>query len=101
MSINRKIEFMFNNIPNRFNLSLNYLLSQKDNLNLVIKNECNTHMDMSIFADNIILYDINNDIYDVGEIDRKDAVVLSKIAQHINPDTKYKQTGMYFQIKGW
>jgi len=62
MSINRKIEFMFNNIPNRFNLSLNYLLSQKDNLNLVIKNECNTHMDMSIFVDNIILYDINNDI---------------------------------------
>ena len=48
-----------------------------------------------------IYYDINNDIYDVGEIDRKDAVVLSKIAQHINPDTKYKQTGMYFQIKGW
>ena len=62
MSINRKIEFMFNNIPNRFNLSLNYLLSQKDNLILIIKNECNTHMDMSIFEDNIILYDIHNNI---------------------------------------
>jgi hypothetical protein len=47
-----------------------------------------------------IYYDIDKDLYDVGEIDRKDAVVLSKIAQHINPDTRYKQTGMYFQIKG-
>jgi hypothetical protein len=48
-----------------------------------------------------IYYDIDKDIYDVGEIDRKDAVVLSKIAQKINPDTKYKETGKYFNIKGW
>jgi hypothetical protein len=48
-----------------------------------------------------IYYDIDKDIYDVGDIDRKDAVVLSKIAQHINPDTKYKETGKYFNIKGW
>jgi hypothetical protein len=48
-----------------------------------------------------IYYDIDKDIYDVDEIDRKDAVVLSKIAQHINPETKYKETGKYFQIKGW
>jgi len=47
-----------------------------------------------------IYYDIDKDIYEVNEIDRKDAVVLSKIAQHINPDTKYKETGKYFQIKG-
>lgn len=48
-----------------------------------------------------IYYDINKDIYEVDEIDRKDAVVLSKIAQHINPDTKYKETGKYFNIKGF
>ena len=48
-----------------------------------------------------IYYDINKDLYDVDEIDRKDAVVLSKIALHINPSTKYKETGKYFQIKGW
>jgi hypothetical protein len=48
-----------------------------------------------------IYYDIDKDIYDVGEIDRKDAVVLSKIAQHINPNTKYRETGKYFTIKGW
>jgi hypothetical protein len=47
-----------------------------------------------------IYYDIDKDLYDIDkEIDRKDAVVLSKIAQHINPDTRYKQTGMYFNIK--
>ena len=48
-----------------------------------------------------IYYDIDNDLYDVDEIDRKDAVVLSKIAQRINPSTKYKETGKYFQIKGY
>ena len=48
-----------------------------------------------------IYYDINKDLYEVNEIDRKDAVVLSKIAQLINPNTKYKETGKYFKIKGW
>ena len=48
-----------------------------------------------------IYYDIDNDLYDVGEINRKDAVILSKIAQHINPGTKYKETGKYFKIKGY
>ena len=48
-----------------------------------------------------IYYDIDNDFYEgVDEVDRKDAVVLSKIAQHINPNTKYKETGKYFKIKG-
>jgi hypothetical protein len=48
-----------------------------------------------------IYYDIDKDLYEVDEINRKDAVVLSKIAQHINPSTKYKEIGKYFQIKGW
>lgn len=49
-----------------------------------------------------IEYDIDKDLFNINhEIDRKDSVVLSKIAKHINPETKYKETGKYFQIKGW
>jgi len=52
-----------------------------------------------------IYYDIDKDIWDHDEakadIERKDAVVLSKIAMKINPDTKYKETGKYFKIKGY
>lgn len=49
-----------------------------------------------------IQYDINDDIYNIDqEIERRDAVTLSKIAKHINPETKYKETGKYFQIKGY
>jgi hypothetical protein len=57
--------------------------------------------DENKFVKDYIYYDIDEDIYDIGEIERKDAVVLSKIAQHINPETKYKETGKYFKIKGW
>lgn len=32
---------------------------------------------------------------------RRDSVKLGKIAASINPDTKYKETGKYFKIKGW
>lgn len=49
-----------------------------------------------------IYYDIDQDIYDLNEeIDRKDAVVLAKIASHINPNSKYRETGKYFKIKGY
>lgn len=49
-----------------------------------------------------IYYDIDKDIFSgIDEVERKDAAVLSKIAQHINPDTKYKETGKFFKIKGW
>jgi hypothetical protein len=48
-----------------------------------------------------IYYDIDKDLYDADEIDRKDAALLSKIAQKINPDTKYKETGRHFKIKDW
>jgi hypothetical protein len=48
-------------------------------------------------------YNVDSDEFNLGdiEIERKDAVILSKIAQHINPDTKYKKTGTTFKIKGW
>ena len=50
-----------------------------------------------------ITYDVNEDeFYGVEqEIDRKDSVKLSKIASFINPDTRYKETGKHFRIKGW
>jgi hypothetical protein len=35
------------------------------------------------------------------EIERKDATFLGKIASYINSNTKYKETGKYFNIKGW
>jgi hypothetical protein len=46
---------------------------------------------------------MDDDFYDNVDfpIDRKDARLLSKIAQKINPETKYKETGKYFKIKGW
>ncbi len=50
-----------------------------------------------------ITYDVSEDeFYGVEqEIDRRDSVRLSKIAAHINPDTRYKETGKHFRIKGW
>lgn len=51
-----------------------------------------------------IYYDIDKDVWSIDrEIERKDAVMLSNIAKHINPDTKYKewQSGPLFNIKGW
>ena len=62
MSINRKIEFVFTKITDNFNISLIYLLEQTNNLKQIIINECNTKMNLILFEENIILYDINNDI---------------------------------------
>lgn len=45
-------------------------------------------------------YYINDDKYTINyEIDKKTARTLSKIAQKLNPNTKYKQTSV-FKIKG-
>jgi hypothetical protein len=50
----------------------------------------------------IITYDIDNDLYDIDfKIERKSARILSKIAIKINPDTKYKENGKYFDIIGY
>lgn len=50
-----------------------------------------------------IKYDIVNDEFHNidGDIDRRDSVKLGKIAAVINPDTKYRETGKHFRIKGW
>ena len=50
-----------------------------------------------------ITYDVSEDeFYGIEqEIDRRDSVRLSKIASHVNPDTRYKETGKHFRIKGW
>jgi len=47
-------------------------------------------------------YDVDKDLYNINfEINRKDALLLSKIAQHINPETKYKNIGENFDIIGY
>jgi hypothetical protein len=49
-----------------------------------------------------IYYDVRKDQWGVDkEITRADARLLSLIAQHINPNTRYKSGGEGFQIKGY
>ena len=62
MSIHRKIDFVFTKTSDNFNIPLIYLLEQKDTLKKIIKNECNTKLNLILLEDNIILYDVNNDI---------------------------------------
>ena len=63
MSLNRTIEFIFNNITDKINLSVPYLLQQPEHLKSIIKNECKNRINFILFEDNIILYDIENDIF--------------------------------------
>ena len=63
MSIRRKIEFIFNNISGNLEIPLKYLLEQKDTLQLIIVKECVKQLNQEFIEDNIILYDINNDIF--------------------------------------
>ena len=56
----------------------------------------NRSMDRYVNEDD---YRING--YPIEEIERKDAVILSKIAQHINPNTKYKNVSTSFKLKGY
>ena len=62
MSINRKIDFIFTKPNDNFNISLIYLLQQNNNLKNIIINESNIKLNLIIFEDNIIIYDIDNDI---------------------------------------
>jgi hypothetical protein len=49
-----------------------------------------------------IYYNVRADQWEVDkEITRTDARILSLIAQHINPDTRYKSGGVGFDIKGY
>jgi len=49
-----------------------------------------------------IYYDVKKDQWGIDkEITRADARLLSLIAQHINPNTRYKSGGEGFQIKGY
>lgn len=63
MSIRRKIEFIFNNISGNLQIPLKYLLEQKDTLKLIIVKECIKQLNQEFIEENIILYDINNDIF--------------------------------------
>ena len=62
MSIKRKIEFVFTKNTDNFNMTLLYILEQKDNLHQIIINECNIKNTLTLFEDNIIIYNINNNI---------------------------------------
>jgi hypothetical protein len=49
-----------------------------------------------------VTYDVKGDSWDVeDEITRADARILSLIAQHIEPNTRYKSGGVGFRIKGY
>jgi len=49
-----------------------------------------------------VTYDVKGDSWDVeDEITRADARILSLIAQHIEPNTRYKSGGEGFRIKGY
>ena len=65
--------------------------------NIVINNEN--------ILDYAISYYPDHDHWALGEkvrlITRKDARILSLIAQKINPDTKYKNTTLHFDIEGY
>jgi len=63
MSIRRKIEFIFNNISGNLQIPIKYLLEQKDTLKLIIVKECIKQLNQEFIEENIILYDINNDIF--------------------------------------
>lgn len=53
-------------------------------------------------GDNIFHYYIDGDEYNINnEISRKDAFLLSRIALHVNPDSKYKEVARFFKIKGY
>jgi hypothetical protein len=50
-----------------------------------------------------INYDIDNDLWlNIDwKISRKDSRILGKIAEKINPNTKYKESSRHFDIEGW
>ncbi len=62
MSINRKIEFVFTKTSDNFDISLIYLLEQTNTLKQIIINECHTKKNLILNEDNIVIYDIYNDI---------------------------------------
>lgn len=61
MCIKKKIVFYFNTIKKTITIPLNYLLEQKDSLKKIIKDECNK-LNITLFEENIILYDEKNDV---------------------------------------
>jgi len=61
MCIKKKIVFYFNTIKKTITIPLKYLLEQKDSLKKIIKDECNK-LNITLFEENIILYDEKNDI---------------------------------------
>jgi hypothetical protein len=77
-----KIEFLFNNISDKFIIPLKYLLESEDSLKKIIKNKC-IHINIILFEENIILYDelkdtIINTVQDLVENKTKICKIIIK-----------------------
>ena len=62
MSINRRIDFVFTKTSDNFTISLIYFLEQTEYLKQIIINICAKKRNLILLEDNIVIYDINNDI---------------------------------------
>lgn len=62
MSINRRIDFVFTKTSDNFSISLIYFLEQTEYLKQIIINICAKKRNLILLEDNIVIYDINNDI---------------------------------------
>jgi hypothetical protein len=62
MSINRRIDFVFTKTIDNFTISLIHFLEQTDHLKQIIINICAKKRNLILLEDNIVIYDINNDI---------------------------------------
>ena len=84
-------------------IDVSYVKPQQGNYeNVIIKSEVPSstipNETKNIYND----YNVTTDEWDIDkEITRADARILSLIAQHINPNTRYKSGGEGFQIKGY
>jgi len=78
--------------------------SQSNYRNVVIEVDYrDNQLDGQIKPKDYIYYDIDMDDYGMAnyDIERKYAVILAKIALHINPTSKYKEVTKFFKIKGY
>lgn len=79
-------------------------ITSNHDMNIVVYIE-NAEIDDTEIPTYTIRYYPDQDYWNLGEkvrlIERTDARMLSLIAQKINPNTKYKNTTMHFDIKGY
>lgn len=83
--------------------NITYTKPQQGNYEeVIIKLESPSPVTPGEIKTRFIYYDVKMDRWNIDkEISRTDARILSLIAKHINPDTRYKSGGEGFQIKGY